>query len=192
MHTQLNFTISLDQVIVLMYLICFEVLSHVFTSWLPSEVTKLSLHICKKIINHCHLPHANLHSGITSRRPATRGGKSGNCPPLKFSKTYVFVRYSNKFTSFWPRPRKDQLVAALMSCFTVFYDFLVKKNYFLEHTDCQKLFLTLFWKSISVVTCTFNWNFTLDIKMTEIMVRFLYVACVMLNAYQSTHRQSWL
>ena len=41
--------------------------------------------------------------GGTSR-PATREGKSGNCPPPKFLKTYVFVRYINKL-HFFPLPK---------------------------------------------------------------------------------------
>jgi len=40
-------------------------------------------------------------------------GAIGKLPPLKFSQTYVFVRYSSKLHHFAPTPRKYQLVAAL-------------------------------------------------------------------------------
>jgi len=39
---------------------------------------------------------------IGFHRPATTGGQSGNCPPPKFSRTYVFVRWSNKLHHFAP------------------------------------------------------------------------------------------
>jgi len=45
-------------------------------------------------------------------RPATRGWKPGNCPPTKFSKTCLIVRYNIKLKAFWPL-KNLQFVAAL-------------------------------------------------------------------------------
>ena len=53
----------------------------------------------------CHFFHENdqKQTKVTTR-PATRGGQSGNCPPLKFSQMYVFVRCSNTLHISWLLP----------------------------------------------------------------------------------------